>query len=332
MKTPFLIFIALCNTAFGQTLQMTEKQIDDHVLKLIHLKNSGKLIKVSNFNMSACAGSINGYYLDNKLVMIESRYNAELGYSERNCYFLNDTIVKLIYRSYRAEWEKYEKKYPPDKIEFDALKMTYTDTFYHFYLGSEKTCYKRAKNFSIKSGFGLWDKQGFTSCVKSMSEQLLRTFAFTDSLKLITDMPYLSENDDCGDERFWNVVKLNDCVIELLIDKLDDSTITEATVPNFGGNYTVADIAYSALQEIIHGIPTFKLLGVPFDTSGCGYCAYWNHLGTYSNRILFKEAVKNWYFLNRDKLVWVTNQSYSTCDCMVKHPAGGHYEVKINKK
>lgn len=159
-----------------------------------------------------------------------------------------------------------------------------------------------------------------------------------DSLRFVAEMPYICEgqfrfNDsfpmNCGDRRFWKVVTMKDNAIPLLIDRLDDTTTTPATAPNFGYSYTVADVAYAALEEIIHGIPTFKLLGVKFDTKGCGYCSYWQHLNKSSkNRQKFKKAVQEWYGNNKANLAWITSNDFSSCDCRGQHPNGGHYQLQ----
>ena len=151
-----------------------------------------------------------------------------------------------------------------------------------------------------------------------------------DSLKNVENMPYICEGfTKCGEETFWNVVKLKEKGIPLLIEKLKDSTETKAGVVLFGGNHTVADIAYVALEEIIHGIPTFELLGTEFDQESCGYCEYWNFLRKdYQNRLNFKFAVENWYNKNKKDLIWISNNEFSSCDCNGKHPNEGHYEIK----
>ncbi|WP_324027842.1 hypothetical protein QSV08_07815 [Maribacter sp. BPC-D8] len=151
-----------------------------------------------------------------------------------------------------------------------------------------------------------------------------------DSLLYVEEMPYICEEyTKCGHELFWNVVKLKEKGIPFLIEKLNDSTETNAGVVLFGGNYAVADIAYVALEEIIHGIPTFELLGTKFDQEGCGYCEYWYFLRKdYQNRQNFKLAVKNWFDKNKKDLVWVSNNEFSSCDCSGKHPNEGHYEMK----
>ena len=153
-----------------------------------------------------------------------------------------------------------------------------------------------------------------------------------DSLKYVSEMAYICESVDgvgCGDRIFWKVVRQKESIIPLLLDKLTDTTKTEAIVPNFGGQWTVADIAYTALEEIIKGVPTFELLGISFDSDGCGYCAYWNHLRKdFKNRVNFQNAVSTWYHKNKPDLVWVTSNDFLTCDCRGKHPNGGHFEVK----
>jgi hypothetical protein len=137
----------------------------------------------------------------------------------------------------------------------------------------------------------------------------------------------------CGDDLYWNVVALKQNVIELLIDKLDDTTSTVAFVPYFGDYHTTADIAFVALQEIIHSIPTFELLGVKFDEKGCGYCSYWRHLNkTYRNRQKFKSAVRHWYHKHKNDLIWVESNYFPSCDCGGKHPNGGHYKLKTDTK
>jgi|GEM_PF-1293565 len=157
-----------------------------------------------------------------------------------------------------------------------------------------------------------------------------------DSLKFVRDVPYMgrySENDSfnigCGDQLFWDIVKLYDRnAIPLLIEKLDDTTKTELIAPLFGFAYTVGDVAYVALNEIVINIPTFELLGVEFDQNGCGYCSYWKHLNkSYENRKAFKKNVKSWFEENNDKMGWFRSDRILTGDCSGKHPNGGHFKV-----
>jgi len=155
--------------------------------------------------------------------------------------------------------------------------------------------------------------------------------AMTDSLQFVSDIPYICRDTvlenytpGCGDRIFWKVVKLGKDVVPYLIDQLDDTTQTLAEVPNFGGYYTVADVAYVAMQEIIADIPTFELMGIEFDSLGCGYCAYWNHLRSgISNRKHFQREVRKWEKTLGGR--WIDSDSVLTCECAFPHPNGGHY-------
>ncbi len=101
-------------------------------------------------------------------------------------------------------------------------------------------------------------------------------------------------------------------------------------VKYFGGVYTVADVAYVALQEIIADIPTFDLLGVPYSEM-YGYNVYWWHVReSRRNRRNFRRAVRGWYEENRDNLVRMESSLSVTGDTNFVPPPGGHYVVKRN--
>ena len=94
------------------------------ILEIDSLFDKGVLTKKTYPNMSRCGGGLAGFYFNNELKLINSKYQAELGYSSQKIYWDKNKMVKIIYREYFAEWEKYEKNYPPEKVEFCASKMT----------------------------------------------------------------------------------------------------------------------------------------------------------------------------------------------------------------
>ena len=325
--------ILLTNLTFGQTVKMTAPEIEKYTKSIDKFRAEKRLVKISCPNMSGCGGAVDGYFLNESLVLIDATYNAELGFSSRTIYVDQDRFLKVIYREHFAERGKYDKKYQNDKFEYDPTKMTYTDTVYSIKIANPTVFHKKAGNKIISSKLDKVLLDRILSCGQQMKLELQEVSKQMYSLKFVKDMPYICESRICGDKLYWDAVSIGLSNIELLIDKLDDSTSTIANVVLFGGNYKVADIAYSILSEIIHNIPTFDLLGVPFDQEGCGYCAYWQHLNKdFSNRQKFKEEVKNWYHKNNDNLVWVESQNFSTCDCKGQHPNGGHYELKTDKK
>ena len=117
---------------------------------------------------------------------------------------------------------------------------------------------------------------------------------------------------------------------------MDDTTKTEASVANFGGNYTVADVAYEAISEIIQGLPTLEFAEDPNNPEPRdGYWGYWNYTRrSLENRMKFKERVKEWYINNKVDLEWFeyTRKFRTAPDWKFDkniHPLGGYY--KLNK-
>ena len=328
----YILALLLTNLTFGQTTKLTETEIEKYVKTIDQLKNENKLIKISYPNMSGCGGGLHGYYLNKNLVLIDATYGAELDFSSRKFYIDQDKFLKIIYREHFAEWGKYALNYPADKYEYDPTKMTYTDTVYSITLANSTIFRKKADEKTVSKKVNQKLIDNLIVCGQDMKLELQEVIVQVDSLKFVEKMPYISETDLSGDNLYWEVVRLRDSGIELLIDKLDDITLTSAPVLYFGYNYTVADIAFTALTEIIHEIPTFELLGVPFDKNGCGYCSYWQYLNeNFSNRQKFKTAVREWYHKNKSNLIWVMSNSFSTCDCRGEHPNGGHYKLKTDK-
>jgi hypothetical protein len=145
-----------------------------------------------------------------------------------------------------------------------------------------------------------------------------------DSLRYVTEVPYIG---NCGDPVFGEIVRKGKAIVPDLINKLTDTEVLkEMYVPVTGGEYTVADVAYIAIREIIAGIPTFELLGIP-DDLWCGYCAYWSYMReSGKNRENFQKAVREWYEAYKDGLMWVEDMRSITGECF--SPAGGHYALQ----
>jgi hypothetical protein len=172
MKKLIYILTFLTSLVYGQTTTLTEPEIEKYAKTIENLKAENKLEKIFYPNMSACGGGLYGYYLDNKLVLIDATYQAELGYSSRILYINQDNFVKIIYREHFAEWEKYEQKYPSDKYEFNEKKMTYSDTLYKITLATPTVFKKQAgnKTISIEINQTLIDE--LLHCGREMKEEL----------------------------------------------------------------------------------------------------------------------------------------------------------------
>lgn len=154
-----------------------------------------------------------------------------------------------------------------------------------------------------------------------------------DRLKDITSMPYIPEMS--GDQAFWDLNKEKDKILPALIERLSDTTKTQANVPNFGGVYTIGDVCTRAIEELIKDFPTVDLIE-PDVKEHNGYWPYWLFIRDYKNRLEFQRRVKDWYQKNRKNLVWeVDNKVYAVNDSAggssMKRPAGGYYVLKANR-
>ncbi|WP_299125373.1 hypothetical protein [uncultured Tenacibaculum sp.] len=145
------------------------------IMEIDSLFDNGILSKKFYPNMSACGGRLYGFYYNNDLILIDSKYGAELGFSSQKIYWNGNKILKIKYREYFAEWEKYQKNYPPKKVEYDPSKMTYSDTIYEITFGNKYGFKKMAKEkvISIKTDSILIEK--LTDCAKQMKTELEST-------------------------------------------------------------------------------------------------------------------------------------------------------------
>lgn len=167
-----------------------------------------------------------------------------------------------------------------------------------------------------------------SNCTYSQKQD--RNEVLLSQISEIKTMPYIPELS--GDSIFWELVKCKKSIVPQLINQLDNNTITEAFVPNIGGNYTVADISLMAIMEIIKGVPIKKF--IPDFKEANGFTDYWQYVrADIKNREMLKQQVSKWYNANRSKLVWVEdNAEYRTSiDWKFdsnKHPSGGYYSIK----
>ncbi|MBI1221607.1 MAG: hypothetical protein GC180_03300 [Bacteroidetes bacterium] len=178
-----LLILFLTHMASTQTTPLSETEIERYVQWVDQLKVEHQLDRISYPNMSGCGGAVDGYYFNQKLVLIESIYNAELGFSSRKYYLEQDSFVKIIYHEHFADWDRYQADYPPDKFDFDASKMTYTDTLYSIFLAHPAVFYKTAGNHLISKNPEQPLLDRLLSCGQEMKNELHEVTDQADSLK-----------------------------------------------------------------------------------------------------------------------------------------------------
>jgi hypothetical protein len=158
--------------------------------------------------------------------------------------------------------------------------------------------------------------------------------AHVERLVDVTDVPaqcnYLcTGGDECGDLAFWRVVRDGRVAIPFLIASLDDATPTSAKAPYVGGVYTKADVAETALAEIVADFRVMEVVGMK--NQDCPACAWWDFVRrSPANRKLVKRRVAQWFDQHASRLVWKNEDFLTAGDCAEDcvHPAGGHYHVK----
>jgi len=154
-----------------------------------------------------------------------------------------------------------------------------------------------------------------------------------NKLRSIEAMPYGPELS--GDSLFWNLTKEKLAIVPFLIERIDDTTQTNAPVPYFSGNYAIGDICIRAIEEIIKEFPTVKLItNNDNEVKEKGYGVYWDYVKTgLKNRRMLKQKVKQWYAKNRNRLTWYQDDKlYAASDSknaqLKRRPAGGYYIIK----
>ena len=155
-------------------------------------------------------------------------------------------------------------------------------------------------------------------------------------IKHVQDVPYMPElQGDCPDSVYWCFVRKGLDMVPSLIDCINSTDSTQIMIPNWGGHYTVGDIAFAIICDIIHDLPIqdFFLNGV-VDERDNGPITYHSFLSSSEgNRRILQRQLRRWYRKNRHCLIWITDDSEwrTADDCWWttnKHPAGGYFKAK----
>ena len=123
---------------------------------------------------------------------------------------------------------------------------------------------------------------------------------------------------------YWELVAEGLEVVPAAIALIDDTTETKAAVPNWGGNYTVGDIAFSIITDMIEDIPVWEMIQGKKDYLGQN--VYFEFVrDNFQNRIFLKTALSQWFAKNRDSLIWMESKDYFTNDHIDPPFVKGYY-------
>jgi hypothetical protein len=148
----------------------TENEIKKYVKEIDALRSANKLTRLDFSEMSGCGGGVDGFYLNDNLVLIDATDSGELGFASRAVYFKDGKVVSILYREHFPEWEKYETKY--GKSKFDESKMTYTDTLHTIILTSHPGYTKSAGSKIISKNVDQKRIDDQLSCAEQMRKEL----------------------------------------------------------------------------------------------------------------------------------------------------------------
>lgn len=149
----------------------------------------------------------------------------------------------------------------------------------------------------------------------------------------IKDVPYLPKSHgNCPDSIYWNLVKEGLGVIPDLIDCIISTDSTQIPIPNWGGYYTIGDIAFAIICDIIHGLPLqdFYSKGI-ISKENETYLTYHSFVcSSEGNRQILRHQLKKWFRKHRSELIWVKDDSEwkppKNCKYIInRNPAGGYY-------
>lgn len=156
MTTRLLILFALLSClAFRPTPDPDIKRIGNYKRTIDSKLSSKKLIEKFYPNMSALGGAVYGYYADKKLVLIKTRFNAEVGYHSIDFYILNDTLVYAFEKERQVkdpdnkeDYEAYIKKYSDKKgnIDFNKVPLSVSNDN-EYYLNDNVILQSQMKGF-----------------------------------------------------------------------------------------------------------------------------------------------------------------------------------------
>jgi hypothetical protein len=138
-----------------------------------------------------------------------------------------------------------------------------------------------------------------------------------DSLKYLQDAPF-----ECNSIT-WKIIANKKDAIQILIDNLDNSTLTKSIDKCKKKELTVGEISFLTLERILP-LPFFALTQEQFDVieNGC-------QLGIFdyieANRAKFKQQVQAYYDKRKYKLKWRQLDSNHLTPCHIKNNIKGKY-------
>lgn len=124
-----------------------------------------------------------------------------------------------------------------------------------------------------------------------------------NKLKSIVDsLLYLKVDTlDCKADLFWRIVAKGEMAIPFLINKLNDTTLTNISHHCKPTKLNVGEVSYFALQQIAF-FPAFDITHIQFDVAdGNGCWSFYDYFFNNENKRHYQDSVQQWYVKNKTK-------------------------------
>ena len=155
-----------------------------------------------------------------------------------------------------------------------------------------------------------------------------------DSLKFMK-----ADSLNCNAKLFWEIVSKGKQAIPYLIERLDDSTLTNQSFHCKDSKLTVGDICYFAIDNIIE-LPEFYVFHIQFDVIDGDCWPFYYYLFDNKSKTEIKKSVQKWYSRNKRKYKWEkfnlppSYRSYPShlllWDCLERYRVKGRYMYQSN--
>lgn len=99
---------------------------------------------------------------------------------------------------------------------------------------------------------------------------------------------------DITADLYWRIIAKRKEAIPFLIEKLEDTTITNIYADCKKENLNVAEVSYEALKEI-GDFPIFLITHIQFDVVQNGCWSFYNYFYNNGNKKEFQKLIKDWY-------------------------------------
>jgi hypothetical protein len=154
MKISLIVFLTfIFSISFGQISDSLRKRIDRYKVDIDKKLKRKKLVEKEYPEMSPCGGSLHGYYLNKKLVLITAEHDLAYCFNTIYYYIIADALVFVTETIELHQWpdEEYLKKHTDKNNNTNLAKLPLeADDNNKFYLQDSRIVDCEMRSFNKK--------------------------------------------------------------------------------------------------------------------------------------------------------------------------------------